>query len=76
MQDLLVLMITLRDYYHTAHVCVKNSVSYSDHLLLERLYDGVSDYIDPIKEKIKLSSLISNQSILPTLRWAGFKLTE
>lgn len=67
MQDLLVLMITLRDYYHTAHVCVKNSVSYSDHLLLERLYDGVSDYVDPIKEKM-LGIGMGDESVhLPTI---------
>lgn len=52
LQDLLVLHIALRDYYHTAHVSVKNSVFYSDHDLLSRLYEGCDDFIDPLMEKM------------------------
>lgn len=67
LQDILVNVIALRDYYHTAHVCAKNSVYYSDHLLLQRLYEETDGYVDGIKEKM-LGIGMGDESVhLPTL---------
>jgi DNA-binding ferritin-like protein len=52
MQDIYVTMITLRDYYHQAHVLSKNVVYYGDHLLLQRLYEECDGYIDSLMEKM------------------------
>jgi DNA-binding ferritin-like protein len=52
LQDLLVLIKSMSGYYQTGHWQVKNSVFYSDHLLLERLYNETSARIDQIAEKM------------------------
>ena len=67
LQDILVCFLTLRDYYHTAHVSCKNSVFYSDHLLLERLYNEASEPIDSIKEKMLGIGMGTPSIHLPTL---------
>jgi DNA-binding ferritin-like protein len=67
LQDILVIMISLRDFYHTSHVTCKNSVYYGDHLLLERLYTACDDHVDSIMEKIVGIGLGEQTIHLPTI---------
>ena len=50
-KELLSFIRALELYYHTAHVSVKNTVFYSDHELLGRLYDSVGSHLDALMEK-------------------------
>lgn len=43
-------------WYHSCHWLSKNKEYYSDHLLFQRLYEGVAAEIDPLAEKAVVTS--------------------
>lgn len=49
--ELLAKLRILSMYYQTAHWQVKNAIFYSDHILLERLYNEASSRVDQVAEK-------------------------
>lgn len=50
-ETLLAKLRTLALYYQTAHWQSKGSLFYGDHLLFERLYNGVAEEIDGVAER-------------------------
>lgn len=52
MNDLVYILEALNVFYNSAHWRSKGSLFYQDHLLFQRLYDGISDEIDELVELI------------------------